>query len=297
MFKYIKSILIGFLSIIFFYIMQFIGSSIFLICNFKNPLNYIRFLNHINVSPNETAKLILSGDIFIVIVVLLIIFNFKNLKLKKEFKLKSFKLKKLLVIVPLGIGIALFFSIFSNLLLRMCNIPISSTVKTQNQMNSIYAYLAIILIGPIAEELVFRGFLFNYLDKITSRVYAIILSSIFFAIGHGDYSQGLYVVFLGVGLAFIYTYTNSIYGNITLHIVANSTGYLLLFLEKFLTFEFGKTIATNIIGVMYIFYGLIFLLTGIYIYKKLERKENRNRYLIVIIILIISSIITFLTTI
>lgn len=299
MIKYIKSILIGCITIIFFYITQFIGSCIYLICHKENPLNYLNFIHlsqNINISPNKTALLIFSGDIFIIIIMCFILFYFKNLRIHQEFKLKLFPIKKLLVILPLGIGIAIFFSIFANLILRMMSIPMSYNVKIQTQMNSIYAYLVIILIGPIAEELVFRGFLFNYLDKKVNRVYAIILSSIVFAISHGDYRQGLYVIFLGIGLALIYIYTDSILGNILLHIIANSTGYILLLFKSVITTFFGENISSNIIGIVYIFYGLIFLLLGIYAFKKLENKNKRFKYLLGAILLIIGSIICFCTT-
>lgn len=77
MVKYIKSILIGFLTIIFFYAIQFIGNSIFLICNFKNPLNYLRFLNHSHVSVNEIALLILFS-----ILCLFFLINYNSLNIK-----------------------------------------------------------------------------------------------------------------------------------------------------------------------------------------------------------------------
>ncbi|MBU5894754.1 CPBP family intramembrane metalloprotease, partial [Vibrio cholerae O1] len=78
--------------------------------------------------------------------------------------------------------------------------------------------IAIILI-PIYEQIVFRGIIFGYLRKNFNIIGAVLVQALIFGIMHLNLVQGIYTFILGIVLALIYMYSDSILGNITVHII------------------------------------------------------------------------------
>ena len=78
------------------------------------------------------------------------------------------------------------------------------------------------LIGPVAEELLFRGVLYPALRRRLSRVAAMLISGIAFALIHTNVMGLLPIVLLGVTLAYLYERTGSIAGPIALHMAHNT---------------------------------------------------------------------------
>lgn len=97
--------------------------------------------------------------------------------------------------------------------------------------SSILMLLYVLLIGPIAEELVFRGFLLKALAP-CGRVYAIVVSALMFSLMHGDIQQVFFA--FAAGLVFGYVATEySIYASLILHIINNGLyGELLAYLAE-----------------------------------------------------------------
>jgi membrane protease YdiL (CAAX protease family) len=75
---------------------------------------------------------------------------------------------------------------------------------------------------PVLEEVIFRGFIFNELKKNISTTKAIGIQAFLFGLLHLNLIQGSYAFLLGLFFAYIYLWTESILGPITLHIGINS---------------------------------------------------------------------------
>ncbi len=103
----------------------------------------------------------------------------------------------------------------------------SDSILQQMLMNSdsmsyITAILLIGVLAGIAEELIFRGFLFNHLLKTTNHLWLSLLASGFlFALLHFNYFQLLPLIIFGIVLAMIYYITKSLIPGIVLHAVNN----------------------------------------------------------------------------
>lgn len=78
------------------------------------------------------------------------------------------------------------------------------------------------VIGPIIEELVFRGVLYPALRKKVGVQNAILGTSLFFAVIHFNWFQFIPVFGLGVLLAYLYEKTNSLLPSIMLHAMNNA---------------------------------------------------------------------------
>ena len=84
---------------------------------------------------------------------------------------------------------------------------------------TISMFLYASLLGPAAEEIVYRGFVLQSL-KSHGKEFAIIVCSVLFGVMHGNFIQGMFAFCVGIVLAYI-TIEYSIYWAILLHIINN----------------------------------------------------------------------------
>jgi len=98
----------------------------------------------------------------------------------------------------------------------------------------IYSTLVVIALGPLVEEVFFRGFVYNALKRKWGRPSAMVLSSIVFAALHGNLIGFLPIVALGLLLVYMYEKTGSLIPSITIHILHNSLMISFLFLGRYL---------------------------------------------------------------
>lgn len=87
--------------------------------------------------------------------------------------------------------------------------------------------IATAIVVPIAEELVFRGLVYQRLKDIVSTKAAMIVSGLIFGIAHGNFIQGVYAFILGIFLSWIYEKCKTIWAPIVFHMMANGFSQLL----------------------------------------------------------------------
>ena len=96
-------------------------------------------------------------------------------------------------------------------------------------LDRIYAFVAICIVAPIAEELLFRGWLYGKQRTKLGAIFAIILNAIFFGLMHGQWNVALTVGAMGATACFLREITGTIYAGILLHVLKNTIAFLLLF--------------------------------------------------------------------
>ena len=89
----------------------------------------------------------------------------------------------------------------------------------------IFLILYIVLIGPIFEELLFRGVILRTLDRY-HRVFAILISSLLFGLMHMNLVQSIVTFFIGCVLAYASLKEESLMVPIVLHILNNTISLL-----------------------------------------------------------------------
>ena len=82
--------------------------------------------------------------------------------------------------------------------------------------------LCLVILTPIAEELVFRGLIFKRLREQSGFLQAAVYSSLIFGIMHGNLVQMLYGFILGMMLAYVYEKYGSVKAPVAAHIVMNA---------------------------------------------------------------------------
>lgn len=97
----------------------------------------------------------------------------------------------------------------------------------------IFAMFAIILIAPIAEEIIMRGWAYGKLRNKLKAPIAILLVSILFGLLHGQWNVGVTVFVLSVILCSLREITGTIWSGLLLHIISNSIAFYLLYIAGF----------------------------------------------------------------
>lgn len=97
------------------------------------------------------------------------------------------------------------------------------------------AFFALCIIAPIAEEIVFRGWLYAKLrskipGKRLSLILSILLVSILFGILHGQWNVGVNVFAMSIVLCALREITGTIYSGILLHIIKNTIAFALVYI-------------------------------------------------------------------
>lgn len=105
---------------------------------------------------------------------------------------------------------------------------ISSYEKTMENLSSgtLLMLCYTLFAGPVAEEFIFRGVIFDRLFLAFPFWIANGLQALLFAVYHGNVVQGSYAFLFGLLLGEIHYVSKSIYNNIFCHILFNMTNYI-----------------------------------------------------------------------
>ena len=256
--KVIKDLCILFmLYILVFYINSYIHK--FLLNNFYNCY-YALFGKY-----NKIVDLLISL-LFIIVLYLLylkemkIIFTYKKLNF-------FFIVKSLIYILSIGMIYYIiyfifdnaflfnFFKYFNDVLTGKKNITIYDILILEKSLKprfEPFMLIGSVIFGPIFEEILYRGLMYNKLKEISNAFIGVLISSILFALLHiPKYGFGINMFFLflaGILLSYCYEKTDNIYIPILVHSISN----FFIFLFNYVYFYFLIVIyfIIFIIGIM-----------------------------------------------
>lgn len=222
--------------IIYFFVALFVQvgfTGIVMVTNFKGLGNdgvkytdSANFMENMNSVINNNTLLITL--ITIIICIPIFLYMFKKLRGNLAFTGKK---KGLYINIIIGIfaslGVSKLVTIF----------PIdgilgnySETAKNVMSQNLPLQIIALVILGPLMEELLFRGLIYNKLKIISETTIAAYISAIIFGVYHMNLVQGLYTFVLGVLLAYVYEKYNTIIAAYLLHMAANATAVIINYL-------------------------------------------------------------------
>lgn len=84
-----------------------------------------------------------------------------------------------------------------------------------------------VILAPVTEEFLFRGFLLRRLCVLFGRIPAVLISALFFALFHGNLTQGIAAFVIGVLLAAVRLGAQNLLLPILMHACVNGTALLL----------------------------------------------------------------------
>lgn len=94
----------------------------------------------------------------------------------------------------------------------------------------IMAFITLVVIAPIAEELIFRGYLYGKLRKIAPIWLSVLAVSVLFGFLHGAWNLAFDTFALSVVLCLMREFTGSIGTSILIHMIKNGLAYFFLFI-------------------------------------------------------------------
>ncbi|GAB6983118.1 CPBP family intramembrane glutamic endopeptidase [Prevotella dentasini] len=103
----------------------------------------------------------------------------------------------------------------------------------ENIMKSPWGYVALGLLVPVSEEMVFRGAVLRCLLNMSDRRWhwiPIVLSAAVFGLIHLNLAQGVHAFFIGLLLGWMYYRTESIVPCVLFHWINNSVAYIMFHL-------------------------------------------------------------------
>jgi membrane protease YdiL (CAAX protease family) len=107
------------------------------------------------------------------------------------------------------------------------------------QYEYILAFFSLVILAPVAEEVLFRGYLFGKLKKFVPIWAAILLTSLLFAVVHFSWNVGVDVFALSIILCLLRQLSGSLWPSILLHMLKNGVAFYLLFINPLLLNTLG----------------------------------------------------------
>lgn len=151
------------------------------------------------------------------------------------------------------IGMAIGACLFANHLLILLGVPSEGYEAVEQVLYKPAFAVQVVgtgLLIPFAEELVFRGLGYDRLRAEVPYGEAVLISSVFFGLYHGNLIQGIYALILGLLITIIYETYDSILAAWLFHAAANLTSVLLTAssLEQWLDSSTGWRVALVAVG-------------------------------------------------
>lgn len=103
-----------------------------------------------------------------------------------------------------------------------------------SRTDNILAFLTLVILAPIAEEVLFRGYLYGKLKTYVPVVVAALVTSLLFALVHFQLNVGIDVFILSLFLCGLRSLTGSIWAGVLVHMIKNGVAYYLLFVNPLL---------------------------------------------------------------
>lgn len=93
-------------------------------------------------------------------------------------------------------------------------------------------FLLLVVMTPIAEELIFRGFLYGKIRQNLPIWATTIIVSLLFGVAHGQWNVGVVTFVMSVAMCLTREATGSIYPAIILHAIKNGLAFALIYILK-----------------------------------------------------------------
>jgi len=153
-------------------------------------------------------------------------------------KLTKPKLESLVWVFPALVG----YVILSGMLYALVSVLFPETNLDQEQVlgfenatsfgQQIIAFIALVVIAPIAEEILFRGYTFQGVRRKFSWPVAAVVSAGLFGLAHMQLNVGIDTFALGFVACVLLEKTGSLWPAILLHAIKNSIAFYILFVAS-----------------------------------------------------------------
>lgn len=165
-------------------------------------------------------------------------------------------------LTPASIGLTIlsllglcFLSCALNFITEICKVPDLLQTQFEGLMTNPVGILSICIIGPVAEEIIFRrGIMGSLMESAKWRKYALVISAAVFGIIHFNPVQVICAFALGMFLGWLYQRTHSIVLPILCHILNNTVSTVVTIITSY------ETKIMDVLGSKVLFFAILALL-------------------------------------
>ena len=174
----------------------------------------------------STVIILISNSISLICIWLF--FKLRKKPLTTEIQLYKCSIKKVLIVSLFGCS----YCFISSLVLGMLPFPESMMESFQMSHdtlslgNPFVNFISVAILGPVVEEVFFKGLIYTRLKEGMPTIVAAILSAIMFGVMHGEIIWILHAFIVGLVFVWIFEKTKSLWPCIVIHIVNNSISQL-----------------------------------------------------------------------
>jgi membrane protease YdiL (CAAX protease family) len=222
----LSAVVVSFLAYLMAQLVLFIPLAIIALCN--------RGQDVVTILDNSAwLQLVLTGISSAALLGVLWLFLRRRKSSFKELGFRTFKLSDGGWVV---LGLVIYYVVLIVALSLANLIPGFNLEQTQtigyttaNGWQLSLAFIGLVILPPLAEESIFRGFLYRGLASRWSKLPAAIVASLLFAVVHWQWNVGVDVFVLSMVMIALYEKTKNLWVCVALHGIKNFIAFLMLF--------------------------------------------------------------------
>ena len=179
-----------------------------------------------SIIPNDNLLSTLIADIMFVLVAMLLI-KLSKQSIKAKLKINKITLKTIVTVILIALALNFVFQSTQFLFPESMRGELASEMDTDlSGVKSFIGFIAVVIIAPFSEEILFRGLILGELAKCFNMHIAIILQAVLFGVMHGNIIWAV-IAFLS---AVLYGYFIRKYENIFTPVAGHMSVNLLSFI-------------------------------------------------------------------
>jgi membrane protease YdiL (CAAX protease family) len=185
---------------------------------------------------DDTAKnfIVYASNTAVLLAVALLFIKRRHVQWKDFFQ---FPKKKALLWIPVYFGVYLFAStIVQSILQLLPNYDASQNqdvgFSTVSGSSLALVFIALVVLPPLGEEVIFRGILYTGLKSRLRKTTAALIASVLFGLAHAQWNVGADTFVLSLVAIYAYEKHKTLWLPISLHALKNFIAFLALFVFK-----------------------------------------------------------------
>ena len=197
----------------------------------------------LGISYEESHQKVITFISFIVgqslmVVPLIVFLKFKKIPLFDSIRFKILKFNTIKSVSLFSTGLIILSDEVDRIIQLFIPTPeyildLNYLLKPDSFLGGVLLFIAVVILAPLGEEIIFRGFLQQTLEKQWKDItLAILFTALIFSLIHMNPYWFIQIYFLGVILGFLAWKTKSIIAPLILHSLNNSMALLLSFLDS-----------------------------------------------------------------
>lgn len=146
-----------------------------------------------------------------------------------------------LAVLPIFMGVLIALVVISKLISYEPPSHPLVTVFLEEEKRSLwlvsFSIFLAVFVGPVIEEIFFRGFCYPILRKNIGKFAAMVVTALFFSLVHGNVFAFFPIFILGIALAYVYEMRHSLVAPMIIHVTHNLAFITYFFLAKKVVYQ------------------------------------------------------------